>query len=448
MASYVLSLKRRLLRTSRTCRVARKRDKETNFDAILPAPSPRCTFPYPLDDGLDEDLAIALWRALRDVLWWARVPAEDRAELRRPAASVPVQRHMIVAEEGEGIASALRTFLRIITEPAEISARELSEACHSVSAWADATGYLSVRTLFAEAAAYTNPESPTWANLAAKACRQDGAYARAEIWYERGFRLAVRAGKKREQVWALLGYGTVFYALGRYDRARKWWTRAATRAARTNQPKEAAEAEHDLMTVASEVGTYQQGARHLRRALMHYPVRHWRLPFLVHDFAYLLIQNGQHEPALPLLRELLSVIPENNQLLLQSTLARAAAGTGDLASYEKAKQHVLERVDQRPEYRAAALRNLAEAALCFGDWDSALRIGRSTLAYAQERMERDVERSALRIVQHAALQQPTTPANPKVDPRSVAELSAELLARLARWRTPGRGRPGAKRRER
>jgi tetratricopeptide (TPR) repeat protein len=428
--------------------VTRRREGESKFHAIRPAPTPRCTCPYPLDDALDEDLAIALWRALRDVLWWAGVPAEERGELRRPASAALLHRRHVIAEQGEGIASAFRAFDRLIFEPTEVPASEVSEACHRVSAWGDTNSYVRVRTLFAEAAAYADPDSPTWANLAAKACRQDGAYARAEIWYERGFRLAVRAGRKREQVWALLGYGTVFYALGRYDRARKWWTRAATRAARTNQPREAAEAEHDLMTVASEVGTYQQGARHLRRALMHYPVRHWRLPFLVHDFAYLLIQNGQHKPALPLLRELLSVIPENNQLLLQSALARAAAGTGDLESYEKAKQHVVERADQRPEHRAAALRNLAEAALCLGDWDSALRIGRSTLAYAQERMERDVERSALRIVQHAALQQPTTPTNPKIDPRSVAELSAELLARLARWRTPGRGRPGAKRRER
>lgn len=427
--------------------MTRRREGETKFYAILPAPTPRCTFPYPLDE-LDEDLAIALWRALRDVLWWAKVPTENRGELRRPVSAVLLIRHTASMEQGQAIAPAFRTFFRLTTDPTAIPPTELAEACHCVSVWADAKGYLLVRTLFAEAAAYADPESPTWANLAAKACRQDGAYARAEIWYERGFRLAVRAGKKREQVWALLGYGTVFYALGRYDRARKWWTRAATRAARTNQPREAAEAEHDLMTVASEVGTYQQGARHLRRALMHYPVRHWRLPFLVHDFAYLLIQNGQHEPALPLLRELLSVIPENNQLLLQSALARAAAGTGDLEYYEQAKQHVVEQADQRPEHRAAALRNLAEAALCLGDWDSALRIGRSTLAYAQERMEHDVERSALRIVQHAALQQPITPANPKVDPRSVAELSAELLARLAQWRTPGRGRPGAKRRER
>lgn len=142
------------------------------------------------------------------------------------------------------------------------------------------------------------------------------------------------------------------------------------------------------------------------------------------------------------------MIPETNQLLLQSALARAAAGTGDLASYERAKRHVLERADQRPDHRAAALRNLAEAALCLRDWDSALLIGRSTLAYAQERMERDVERSARRVVQCAARRQPSTPTNPKIDPRSVAELSAELLARLAKWQAPGRGRPGAKRRER
>lgn len=428
--------------------MTRKREGKTQFHAIRPAPTPRSTFPYSLDETLDDDVGIALWRALRDVLGWAGTPAESRDHLRRPPSEALSRRYQAVAEQTEELASVLRTFLTVAVDPATATATEVSEACHRVSTWADASGYLRVRTFFAETAAYANPESPTWANLAAKACRQDGAYARAEIWYERGFRLAVRARKKREQVWALLGYGTLFYALGRYDRARKWWTRAATRAARTNQPREAAEAEHDLMTIASEVGTYQQGARHLRRALLHYPVRHWRLPYLVHDFAFLLTQNGRYEPALLLFRELLPVIPETNQLLLQSALARAAAGAGDLAGYEAAKQHVLERADERPEHRAAALRNLAEAALQLADWDAAMHIGRATLAFAQERMERDIERSALRIIQRAAARQAPTPAAPQVDEESVAELSRELLGRLARWQAPGRGRPGTKRRER
>lgn len=317
-----------------------------------------------------------------------------------------------------------------------------------VATWGDACAYLRLRTLFREAAAYADPESPTWANLAAKACRQDGAYARAEIWYERGFRLAVRSANKREQVFALLGHGTLFYVLGRYDRARRWWTRAATRAARTNQPREAAEAEHDLMTLESEIGTFQQGARHLRRALMHYPVRFWRLPYLVHDFAFLLIQNRTYAPALLLLRELLPVIPETNQVLLQSALARAAAGTGDLKAYETAQHHVLTRADERPDQRPAAFRNLAEAALYLEDWDTALRIGRMTLHFARERMERDVERGATQILQRAVSRQRFARQSSQVDEQSVSELSEELLTRLARWQAPGRGRPGAQRRER
>jgi tetratricopeptide (TPR) repeat protein len=259
--------------------------------------------------------------------------------------------------------------------------------------------------------------------------------------------LGVRKHKKREQVWALLGQGTSMYAQGRYERARVWFVRAATRAARTNQPREAAEAEHDLMTIASEIGTYRQGARHLRRALEHYPVKHWRLPYLVHDFAYLLIQNGQYAPALPLLSKLTGVIPRSEQLLLWSAIARAAAGTGETQKYEAALANVADLIGLRPEHSAPALLNLADAALLRSDWERAAKLARETLSLAASRGEADVVKSANALLARIGSQDKPK-QDSRVDDVSISVLSRDLLAKLAHWQTPGRGRPGSPPRER
>lgn len=411
---------------------------------IRPAPPPRSTFPFCLDPEVEGDVAVVLWRALRDALWWARLDERDRTTFFPHPTQAVRERFDSVREVVPALDGALSTFLRV--SEGSLERLDIAEACHAISEWADRSGYSATRALFAEAAAYADPEEPAWANLAARACRRNADYRRAEIWYERAFRLAVRARKKQQQVWAQLGFGTLMYALGRYDRARLWYGRAATRAARTNQPREAAEAEHDLMTVASEVGTYHQGARHLQRALVHYPVRHWRLPFLVHDFAYLLIQNRCYSAALPLLQKLADVIPRSEQLLLWSAIARAAAGAGDADEYEHALAQAGQVASLRPEYSPAALRNLAEAALLRHDWQLAADTARQALDLARVRDEFDIQRSAKEILRRAARQEAPSPeGSPDA---SIADLSRELLRRLARWQAPGRGRPGTPRRER
>lgn len=404
-------------------------------------------FPFPLVSDLDEALTVVFWRALRDINWWARAPEGERADLFRAPVSNVQERLAAAAGVAPDIADCIATFQRLLSAPSEIEGPDVALACHRVSEWADSKGLGFVRTAFAEAAAYADGDSPTWANLAAKACRREADYVRAEIWYERAFRLGVRSGKKREQVWALLGYGTLMYALGRYGRARTWYQRAATRAARTNQPGEAAEAEHDLMTIESEIGTYRRGAWHLRRALAHYPIRHWRFPFLVHDFAFLLIQNHQFASALPLLHPLRAVIPRVEQQLLLSAIARAAAGAGDKREYEIARAQVAELAPLRPEHNAAALRNLAEAALSLGDWDTVVETATMFGALAQQRSESDLERDAKELIRRASLHE-RPGARTVPDSAGVSELSRELLERLARWQAPGRGRPGAVRKDR
>ena len=247
-----------------------QRKQQRRRRGIPPAPPQRSTFPLALDPQVNEDdVLLVLWRALRDVYEWADSKGDGASELFPPLVEAVRNRFSSASETEPALTEALATFERLISENGQLSREEVAEACSRTADWAGERGLTAVRAYFAEAAACVDTENPTWANLAARACRREGDYARAEIWYERAFKLGVRHGKKREQVWALLGYGAIMYTLGRYRRARMWYQRAATRAARTNQPGEAAEAEHDLLTIESEIGSYRGGARHLSRALTH-----------------------------------------------------------------------------------------------------------------------------------------------------------------------------------
>jgi hypothetical protein len=156
---------------------------------IRPAPVPRPTFPFPLDSGIADDIALVLWRGLRDVQWWSRLPIEEGTGFFVPPGEIARERNARAVELAPEICTAVAVLQGICFDPKRALRNEVAEACHEIATWADSCGFVIARKHYAEAAAYADPESPTWANLAARECRKNAEYARAEIWYERAFRL-------------------------------------------------------------------------------------------------------------------------------------------------------------------------------------------------------------------------------------------------------------------
>ncbi|MFL5383371.1 MAG: tetratricopeptide repeat protein [Longimicrobiaceae bacterium] len=371
--------------------------------------------------------------------WAEDVPS---AGLFPPPRSIDTELFSAGKRQAPGLSAPLETFASLRTTPEKVTGDELAIACSVVSDWAMERGLALTGAQFIEAAAYALPDEARWANCAGRVCRRAGEHSRSAVWYERAFRLAVRSGDREEAIRSLLGYGGLLYAMGTYEQARPVFARAVRRATRTGRAKQAAEAEHDLMTIASEIGTYHQGASHLRRALRHYPVHHWRIPYLVHDFAYLLIQSRFYSPALPLLHHVAALIkapPE--QALVLSAISRAAAGAGRYAEYRRFRESSLALLTLYDEHAPAAYRNLALAAHLANDAGEAARIAAETVTLARERRERDIAESCERLLAQLAAGEPAPRETAPSEADRVAELSQRLLSRLRRWQTPGRGRP-------
>lgn len=305
------------------------------------------------------DLGLMLWLALRRVE--ARVtgdPAAYDPNVTRPERP---ERERLLAASAEAIelVGALGTFALLYQLPTLVETRELMRACLQVHDWASERHLLHTAALFAEAAAYVDQDDPVAANAAARACRRAALNERSSIWYSRAFRLAVRKRSRRESIRALLGFGNLMYQMGRHEEARPVLETAARRAEHFGRRRQAAEAQHDLLAIASEAGTYASAERHVREALRLYPSSHPRLPYLVHDFGYLLSQYRLFSAALPLFQAVLPLISAPaDRVLVWASIARASAGAGQRARAAEATEHSLRLVALYEEHAAACFAHL------------------------------------------------------------------------------------------
>ncbi|HLL48380.1 MAG TPA: tetratricopeptide repeat protein, partial [Longimicrobiaceae bacterium] len=344
---------------------------------------------------MDPELALAFWRVLRRVRAWAETPAGERAGLFGAGKREAWERLGAACGHAPGLVEALGTFALLIRAPGEVDARRLSEACSQVHAWAEERSLLAVAMLFAEAAAYADPDDPARANDAGRMCRRAAEDERASSWYHRGYGLGVRRSDPTETIRAQIGYGNLMKDLGRHDEARKFLERAARRAIYTGRKRQAGEAHHDLLAIAAEVGTYSEAERHVRRALTLYPTHHPRIPYLAHDFAFVLIRHQYYSFAISLLNHLLPSINKPEELaLVYGTMARAAGGARHRERYEDAEERALKVFGTHEEFSSATLIHLAEGARAFRKWDKSERYAALALEIARRRKESLLERDA------------------------------------------------------
>ena len=390
------------------------------------------------------ELAVVLWKVLRRVRDWVEtVPAEREGlfPFDRKTASARLVGGCALAPE---LLEAFGTFALLLRAPERTEAPRLAEACHQVYEWAEETSLVKVAMLFAEAAALVETDNPTWANVAGRTCRRAARDERAESWFHRAFGLAVRANDPGEVIRAQLGYGALMKDLGNHDEARRYFEKAATRAVHNGRRRQAGEAHHDLLTIAAERGTYMEGERHVRRALDFYPIHHPRLPALAHDWAFLLVRLHHYTPAVSVL-EMIAPRAQTPalQTLFWSTLAWAAAGALRRERFDEAERVVLRLVASQEEYTPAALIHLAEGARGLGLWDRAEGYAASAVDAARSRKDTALEKEALDLMNTLVNRDPAPPEEAHPDPNRVAGLVRTFKARLRKWDTPSRGRPGA-----
>ena len=377
---------------------------------------------------------MVLWQSLRDVWMWAGVPPEQRGDLFGPPPDADRDLSLRACGEAPELARALETF-RVMREAAHVvEGHRVAEACRQVCRWAEAGSMIELAAYFAEGAAVADPENPARANEAARLCRRAALDKRAVVWYERAFQLAVRAGSRRESVWALLGYGSLLYGLGHYDRAKPIFEKVAKRAHRTGRRRTAAEAHHDLILLCLDLGNFSHAEEHARLAESLYPLQSRRIPYLVHDCAVLFIRENYHTSALSLLRKLPSHFTARpaEATLVWSTVARAAAGAAQVELYREAERRTLELAGMYDEHGAAALVSLAEGARSLGDDVQAKHFSDLAVGIAKRRRDGGQARRARDLSKRIERKEPVPREAPA--PEEIGALARRLAARLRMWK--------------
>lgn len=346
-------------------------------------------------EQVESAAGLVLWRALVDVRLWAAAPAERRHLFHPPNDEVR-ERFALARSETPELAPALGAFALLLQAPELLDAGQVADACAFVHKWADERGLVRTALLFAEAAAQADPDNPARANLAARNARRALEFDRAGTWHLRAYKLAVRAKDEREKLWALMGYGSTMKTIGRTAEARRFFHKGARAAKASGRRKEAGLAFHDLANLAVEAGKYRLAETHVSTALSLYTLDHPRIPALAHDFAFALLRQGHFTGALYLLERVVPLIqrPEEQALVL-SSLAWAAAGAGRVERLAETERTTVELVGIFADFAAAAFLHLAEGWRACGDWERAGRYAEAARVAAEQRKEPHLAREAV-----------------------------------------------------
>lgn len=410
--------------------------------SITPVPAGRRDDGEILREIEPEPLAVALWRAVRDVRLWADVPPASRGELqRRPTLEVRARNAAAVAcaatladPHAAGLVTAVPVLASLMERPAAAEPAAVAAACAAVSTWAEEreAPAFEVAVQFAEAAACVEPEVASHAVRAARISRRMADHARAQVWYERGITLARRSADVEPYIRGYLGYGRLLSERGRHDAARRALLKAARRAYSAGRRTLAAEAHHDLLLAYLQAGDHPRALRHARYAFLTYPLRHPRFPLLAHDAGLLLINVALAAQALPLLRVALLGMPAWAQPLGWATLAYAAAATRDDLGFDSARRMAQKPSGPGTNLTAAVLISLAEAHRLRQDWTEAEQLAAEALVAARKAENLHEVHEATQILDSVALRNSLGPLTLEPSHPELIRFLAEMNVRLAR----------------
>ncbi len=397
----------------------------------LPPAGQRHTFDF--CGEVEDVLGVVLWKRVRAVKLWASTRRDRRPGLFMPPSGRAREQLARAVEQAPELRAPLATLAAMVRHPERARPSAVSAACLAVAEWAEGQGKLETALQFAEAAAAARPRDPGAAAAAGQFCTRVAAVDRAVVWLQRAVVLARRA---MDRVWYIRGHlrlGFLMFHLGDYEQARGLYVLASRMAARTGRRALAGQAQHDLFTVACEVGTYEEAEDHVWQALDLYPVRHPGVPFLAHDYAWLLNREGFFSGAHVLLCATLPHIAPHRRLPILGSLARACAGIADREGYEAAAGEVMRLAAATEEGAAAALVHVADGARRFGEWERAETTALRALEVAVRREEAEPQCGARAILEGVPVRDPGPVERRPPDGPRVRELTARFLTRLRKW---------------
>jgi hypothetical protein len=232
----------------------------------------------------------------------------------------------------------------------------------------------------------------------------------------------------------------------RYGDARECWDRAASRALSDKKYRWAAVARHYIFALTAEHGSFEAGLDDVRETLNLYPIYDRRVPYLAHDYAFLLIRNRCYTPALHLLEKLAPAIRKpDERVLLYGAIARVAGAAGRQEAFRTAVEYVVQSADRYPNYAPAGFIHLAHGARAVGEWAAAAKYAAQAEHLAMARRDSSIVRDAVALRAEIAARTPPECENTlEYGLCDVVEIIDRMFSmRLRRWLAPDRRGTGA-----
>lgn len=332
------------------------------------------------------ELGTLLWRSLRTVCAWASTAPADRALLFSPGSRDQRMADLLAAGPSPALERPLLVLAELLGEPVRVAPERVGIACLSVAAWAREAGKPATALEFTHAGALACPGSPSYSLAAARESRDAGENEQAEALYHRAVALARQVADWDSYVRAHAGLGKLAQARGAYPAARKSLQRALGASERHRLGYLRAMVLHDLFTVAVDCDQTDLAESYAEAAADAYGRGHGMVPRLAFDVAFFWMSQGRFTEALPVLLRTLSSFDADGQLLGWGNVARAAAGAGDDATFERAFRNVVT-APATLSRKVDALREAAQGAIHLDRPRQAREAAMHALALARERGE-------------------------------------------------------------
>jgi hypothetical protein len=278
---------------------------------------------------IPDELGVALWQAVRDVMLWAQAPSSERSGVFTAGAEVRRLAGIRAARPQPQVESPLKQLAELVADPDGTRPEVVSLGCRQLAQWAEAAGHLATALSYAQAASLAMPGDVGPAYAIARLAHASGDPARAEIWYRRTVGLARRAREWRPYSRAFRGLGLLAKERGDMVAARYHLIRALRGGRRGGMRQEQAAALHELFRLAVRTGRIEEGDRLAIAAFQAYGSRDVRLRELAVDLVEAWGEQGRAKDAAPLLSALGFASPAESvgRIVELSPAARRAAET-------------------------------------------------------------------------------------------------------------------------
>lgn len=283
------------------------------------------------------ELGVVLWKSLRSVLLWAETEASSRLKLFD--ADAAARRHVeilaAVPPEDVSLREALEDLLPVMDRADSVEPEFVGGACGRIAGWAEAQQAPRTQLEFLQAAAACRPEDVGFALAIGGVARDLAHYARAEAWLYRAVGLARASGQWQAYITAYLRHGVMMYRRGALPAARRSLLKALRRSRRQGIRDSEGRSLHDLANLEYRAGDLAATIKYAAQAVEAYGPQHEVLPRLAHDVAYYWLEEGYFKQSLLVFNETLSRVGEADRPTVLGSVARAAAGVNDLATYRR-----------------------------------------------------------------------------------------------------------------